>query len=122
MCAPALGPTFGGYLIQNYSWRLLFFINVPIGILAVILGKVLLKDSPRREGLKFDLTGAILSMLFFGSLLLALSKGQQQGWTSLFIISLLFIAFFSLLLLIWVELGVEQPVLDLKLLKFKVCN
>lgn len=117
MCAPALGPTFGGYLIQNYSWRLLFFINVPIGILAVILGKVLLKDSPRREGLKFDLTGAILSMLFFGSLLLALSKGQQQGWTSLFIISLLFIAFFSLLLLIWVELGVEQPVLDLKLFK-----
>ncbi|MBP1966213.1 DHA2 family efflux MFS transporter permease subunit [Paenibacillus aceris] len=117
MCAPALGPTFGGYLIQNYSWRLLFFINVPIGILAVILGKVLLKESPRREGLKFDLTGAILSMLFFGSLLLALSKGQQQGWTSLFIISLLFIAFFSLLLLIWVELGVEQPVLDLKLFK-----
>lgn len=117
MCAPALGPTFGGYLIQNYSWRLLFFINIPIGILAVILGKVLLKDSPRREGLKFDLTGAILSMLFFGSLLLALSKGQQQGWTSLFIISLLFIAFFSLLLLIWVELGVEQPVLDLKLFK-----
>lgn len=117
MCAPALGPTFGGYLIQNFSWRLLFFINIPIGILAVILGKVLLKDSPRREGLKFDLTGAILSMLFFGSLLLALSKGQQQGWTSLFIISLLFVAFFSLLLLIWVELGVEQPVLDLKLFK-----
>jgi EmrB/QacA subfamily drug resistance transporter len=117
MVAPALGPTFGGYLIQNFSWRLLFFINVPIGILAVVLGKILLKDSPRKEGLKFDTAGAVLSMVFFGSLLLALSKGQSQGWTSLFIISLLFISFFSMLLLIWVELGVKQPVLDLKLFK-----
>ncbi|MDD9266371.1 DHA2 family efflux MFS transporter permease subunit [Paenibacillus sp. GCM10023248] len=115
MCAPALGPTFGGYLIQNYSWRLLFFINVPIGILAVILGKVLLKDSPGKKGLKFDTPGALLSMTFFGSLLLALSKGQSEGWGSLFIVSLLYVAFFSLLLLIWVELGTKQPVLDLKL-------
>lgn len=123
MVAPALGPTFGGYLIQYYSWRLLFFINIPIGILAVVLGKILLKDSPKKEGLKFDTSGAILSMIFFGSLLLALSKGQQEGWTSLFIISLFFVAFFSLLLLIWVELGVKQPVLDLRLftnLKFTI--
>ncbi|MEW9701319.1 DHA2 family efflux MFS transporter permease subunit [Paenibacillus sp. SI8] len=117
MVAPALGPTFGGYLIQNFSWRLLFFINVPIGVLAVILCKVLMKDTPRTEGVKFDTAGAILSMIFFGSLLLALSKGQAEGWTSLFIVSLLFVAFFSLLLLIWVELGQKQPVLDLKLFK-----
>ncbi|WP_256831286.1 MULTISPECIES: DHA2 family efflux MFS transporter permease subunit [unclassified Paenibacillus] len=117
MVAPALGPTFGGYLIQYYSWRLLFFINIPIGILAVILGKILLKDTPREEGLKFDTTGAVLSMIFFGTLLLALSKGQAEGWTSLYIVSLLFIAFFSFLLLLWVELGVEQPVLDLRIFK-----
>lgn len=117
MVAPALGPTFGGYLIQYYSWRLLFFINIPIGILAVILGKILLKDTPREGGLKFDTTGAVLSMIFFGTLLLALSKGQAEGWTSLYIVSLLFIAFFSFLLLLWVELGVEQPVLDLRIFK-----
>ncbi|TVY05702.1 DHA2 family efflux MFS transporter permease subunit [Paenibacillus cremeus] len=117
MCAPALGPTFGGYLIQNFSWRLLFFINVPIGILAVIMGKILLKDSPRKMGLKFDTPGALLSMTFFGSLLLALSKGQSEGWTSLFIVSLLYVSVFSLLLLIWVELGSKNPVLDLRLFK-----
>ncbi|MBP1962926.1 DHA2 family efflux MFS transporter permease subunit [Paenibacillus aceris] len=117
MVAPALGPTFGGYLIQNFSWRILFFINVPIGILAVVLGKILMKESPRTSGLKFDTPGAILSMIFFGSLLLALSKGQSLGWTSLFIVSLLFVAFFSLVLLIWVELGTKQPVLDLYLFK-----
>lgn len=115
MVAPALGPTFGGYLIQYYSWRLLFFINIPIGILAVIIGKFLLKESPKQEGLKFDTPGAVLSMIFFGTLLLALSKGQSEGWTSLFIISLLFVAFFSLLLLIWVESGSKEPVLDLKI-------
>lgn len=117
MVAPALGPTFGGYLIQYYSWRLLFFINIPIGILAVVLGKILLKDTPRKEGLKFDMAGAVLSMIFFGSLLLALSKGQAEGWTSLFIVSLLVVSFFSFLLLLWVEFGVEQPVLDLKIFK-----
>ena len=78
MVAPALGPTFGGYLIQYYSWRLLFFINIPIGILAVIIGKFLLKESPKQVGLKFDTPGAVLSMIFFGTLLLALSKGQSE--------------------------------------------
>ncbi|TBL76574.1 DHA2 family efflux MFS transporter permease subunit [Paenibacillus thalictri] len=117
MVAPALGPTFGGYLIQYYSWRLLFFINIPIGIFAVVMGQILLKASPRKTGLKFDLAGAVLSILFFGSLLLALSKGQSEGWTSLFIVSLLFVAVSSLMLLLWVELTVKQPVLDLRIFK-----
>jgi EmrB/QacA subfamily drug resistance transporter len=117
MVAPALGPTLGGYLIQYYSWRWLFFINIPIGVFAFIMGRMLLKDSPRKEGLKFDTAGALLAIVFFGTLLLALTKGQSLGWTSLSIVSLLFVSFFSLLLLIWVELGVEQPVLDLKIFK-----
>ncbi|WP_248925073.1 DHA2 family efflux MFS transporter permease subunit [Paenibacillus hamazuiensis] len=117
MVAPALGPTFGGYLIQYYSWRLLFFINIPIGIFAVVMSQLLLKPSIPKKGLKFDLAGAVLAILFFGSLLLALSKGQSEGWTSLFIVSLLFVAVSSLLLLLWVELGAEQPVLDLKIFK-----
>ncbi|TBL79997.1 DHA2 family efflux MFS transporter permease subunit [Paenibacillus thalictri] len=117
MVAPALGPTFGGYMIQYYSWRWLFYINIPIGILAIIIGKILLKSSPQQVGRKFDTAGAILSVLFFGSLLLALTKGQAEGWTSLFIVSLLFVAFASLLLLIWVETTVPEPMLDLKIFK-----
>ncbi|WP_248925191.1 DHA2 family efflux MFS transporter permease subunit [Paenibacillus hamazuiensis] len=115
MVAPALGPTFGGYLIQYYSWRLLFFINIPIGIFAVVMGRILLKETPKKEGLKFDTLGAVLSITFFGTLLLALSKGQQEGWTSLYIVSLLFVSAASLLLLIWVELGSPQPVMDLRI-------
>ncbi|WP_240414611.1 DHA2 family efflux MFS transporter permease subunit [Paenibacillus periandrae] len=117
MVAPALGPTVGGYMIQYYSWRWLFLVNIPIGLFAFIMGKILLKDSPRKLDMKFDMAGAVLSILFFGTLMLALSKGQSEGWTSLFIVSLLFVSFFSLLLLIWVELGSKNPLLDLKIFK-----
>jgi EmrB/QacA subfamily drug resistance transporter len=117
MVAPALGPTFGGYMIQYYSWRWLFLINIPIGLFAVIMGRILLKDSPRIKDMKFDTVGAVLSILFFGTLLLALSKGQSEGWTSLYIVGLLFVSFFSLLLFIWVELGSKHPLLDLRIFK-----
>ncbi|MCZ8512704.1 DHA2 family efflux MFS transporter permease subunit [Paenibacillus filicis] len=117
MVAPALGPTLGGYIIQYYSWRLLFFMSIPFGIAAVILGKVLLKPTPQKKGLKLDVWGMIFSMLFFGCLLLALSKGQSEGWTSLYIVSLFYVSFFSLLLFIWVELGVSNPLLNLRVFK-----
>lgn len=117
MVAPALGPTFGGYLLEHFSWRLLFFINIPIGVLAVIAGRLLLRSDPTQKGLKFDFLGAGLSMIFFGTILLALSKGQSEGWTSPFILGLLYVSFFSLLLLIWVELGHKHPVLDLRIFK-----
>lgn len=117
MVAPALGPTLGGYIIQYYSWRLLFFVSIPFGAAAIVLGKILLKPTPRKAGLKLDVWGAIFSMLFFGTLLLALSKGQSEGWTSLYIVSLFYVSFFSLLLFIWVELGVSNPLLNLKVFK-----
>ncbi|WP_166244783.1 DHA2 family efflux MFS transporter permease subunit [Paenibacillus turpanensis] len=115
MVAPALGPTAGGYLIQNFSWRLLFLINIPIGVFAVFIGNVLLKDSPKVKGIKFDVPGAVLSMTFFGTLLFALSKGQSEGWTSPYILSFFFISLLSFALLLWVELGTKNPMLDLRL-------
>lgn len=115
MVAPALGPTLGGYIVEYFSWRLLFFVNIPVGILAAVLCFTLLKESPTNKNLKFDIPGAILSILFFGSLLLALSKGQTEGWGSLYIVSLFYVAGVSLALLLWVELTVDVPLLKLKL-------
>lgn len=117
MAAPAMGPTLSGYLVDHFSWRYLFYINVPIGIVTVVLGYIILKETPKRTGLKFDITGSILSMIFFGTLLLALADGQTDGWTSLYIVSLFFIAFFSFLLLLWVELGKDNPIMDFRLFK-----
>ncbi|MCR8629709.1 DHA2 family efflux MFS transporter permease subunit [Paenibacillus sp. N5-1-1-5] len=117
MVAPALGPTLGGYLIQYYSWRTLFLLNVPIGVIAAVACFFLLKESPVNKNLKFDVWGAVFSVTFFGTLLLALSKGQTEGWTSLYIVSLFFISVVSLALLLWVELTTKSPLLNLKIFK-----
>jgi EmrB/QacA subfamily drug resistance transporter len=117
MAAPAMGPTLSGYLVDNFSWRYLFYINVPIGIIAVGLGYFLLKETPKKAGLKFDFIGAALSVIVFGTLLLALTDGQTDGWLSLKIVGLFFISFFSFALLLWYELGIENPVLDFRLMK-----
>ncbi|MGZ0052457.1 DHA2 family efflux MFS transporter permease subunit [Brevibacillus gelatini] len=120
MTAPALGPTLGGYLIEFLSWQFLFLIGVPFGIFAVIMSMVLLKETPKKPELKFDYPGAILAIAGFGALLLAFSKGQAEGWTSFYIVSLFFVAIMCLALFVWVELGKEQPLLDLRLLKIPV--
>lgn len=117
MVAPAVGPTLSGYIIQYFSWRLLFFISIPVGIFAIMMCTILLKETPKKENMIFDKTGAVLSVVMFGTLLLALTKGQSEGWTSFYIVSLLFTAFFSFLLLLWVELGKEQPLLDFTFFK-----
>ncbi|MEJ8547263.1 DHA2 family efflux MFS transporter permease subunit [Brevibacillus borstelensis] len=120
MVAPAIGPTLGGYLIQYLNWHFLFLVSVPVGIFAVIMSSALLKETPKKPELKFDYPGAILSIIAFGTLLLALSKGQSEGWSSFYIVSLFFVAFSSLALFVWVELGKEQPLLDLSLFKIPV--
>lgn len=117
MSAPAIGPTLSGYIIEIFNWRMLFFLTVPIGILAVFMCMILLRETPAKKEATFDKAGAIFSIFAFGSILLALSKGQQEGWTSLYIVSLLFVGIFSLILLIWVEAGQEQPLMDLRLFK-----
>lgn len=120
MTAPALGPTLGGYLIEYFNWHFLFLVGVPIGVIAVVIGMILLKETPKTPDLKFDFLGAFLSIVGFGALLLAFSKGQSEGWDSFLIVSLFFVAILFLILFVWVELGKEQPLMDLRLLKIPV--
>nr|WP_239565534.1 DHA2 family efflux MFS transporter permease subunit [Brevibacillus fulvus] len=119
MAAPAVGPTLSGYLIEYFSWRILFFINIPVGIFAVVSAFFLLKETPTKQ-VKFDYAGAILSVLCFGSLLWALSKGPSEGWDSLYIVSLLYIAISCFILLLYVELTKDQPLLDFRVFKIPV--
>jgi MFS transporter, DHA2 family, multidrug resistance protein len=124
--APTVGPTIGGWITDNYSWHWIFFINVPFGILSLILVQWLV-DEPevlereRRErlagGLKVDWVGLALIALTFGCLELVLDRGQiDDWWHSTFIVTCATISGCSLLFFIPWELTRDDPIVDLRLL------
>ncbi|MFZ5633806.1 MAG: DHA2 family efflux MFS transporter permease subunit [Bacillota bacterium] len=115
--APAIGPTLGGYVVEHLNWRFLFTMNVPVGVLGILLGSMLLPESQVKKGLKFDLWGFVTSTAGCFALLLALSQGQKEGWGSYYIVSLLVFSFFMLLLFVLIELSIPEPMLDLRLFK-----
>lgn len=115
--APAVGPTTGGYLVDYYSWHLIFTINIPIGFIAFLLTYMFIDETPLISDLKFDYLGSILSCTGLFCLLLALSEGQDKGWGSQYIVTLLTVSFFLLLIFCLWELYVPHPMLDIKLLK-----
>src|SRR5262250_2632055 len=80
MVGPILGPTLGGYLTDVYNWRWVFLINVPFGILASLGLWAFMRETSRREGLKFDWTGFAVLSLGLAALQLMLDRGEQQDW------------------------------------------
>src|SRR4051812_23456906 len=74
LIAPIVGPTLGGYLVEYVDWRPIFTLNVPIGVLAVLAGMVILRETPTREGTKFDIWGFVLSSIAFSAAMLALER------------------------------------------------
>ncbi len=119
LMAPALGPTIGGYLVETFNWRMIFWINLPIALLSIYASYLLLNEF-ETFAKKFDFWGFFLSGLGFATLLLALSNGTDQGWTSFYIVSLLFIGISSLILFFLVEAYVPDPILDLRIFKNRI--
>ncbi|MBP2651416.1 MAG: emrB 1 [Firmicutes bacterium] len=113
--APAVGPTLGGYLIDEWSWHYIFTINVPIGLLGYLLASLSLRESKIMANNKFDLVGFVFCSTGLFCLLLALSKGVEKGWDSFYIVSLLYIAVATLTLFVLIELNRDSPLLDLSL-------
>ncbi|AEG61658.1 drug resistance transporter, EmrB/QacA subfamily [Desulforamulus ruminis DSM 2154] len=120
--APAVGPTLGGYLVDHFSWHWIFTINIPIGIAAIMLSLSYLEETPVQKDLKPDLPGVFFSSIGCFTLLLALSEGQDKGWTSQYIVTLLIISFFTLLLFILWELEASNPLIDIRLLSNPVLS
>ncbi|MDP4085487.1 MAG: DHA2 family efflux MFS transporter permease subunit [Bacillota bacterium] len=117
MFAPAVGPTLSGYITEYLDWRLIFYINVPIGIADVFLAYFFLKNSEVNLTKKFDLLGFILSVVGFSTLLYGFGEVPDHGWNSTDVIPFLVIAIISLTLFIFRELNIDEPMLDLRLLK-----
>ena len=121
-CAPALGPTLGGIITEHLSWRWIFYVNVPIGIVGAALTLMLLWETGRKEesAKSFDLPGFITMALAFGSFITFLSKGQENGWLqSDFILFLMAVFAVTLPLFIWIELTTEKPLFDLRIFKYR---
>ncbi|MDK2821484.1 MAG: hypothetical protein PWP31_1449 [Clostridia bacterium] len=116
--APAVGPTLGGYLVEYVDWRWIFTINLPIGIIGVLLALIYLPHFPTREAGKLDVGGAITSAIGLFTLLLALSKGEDWGWGSLSIVLLFYTSFVFFALFVYLELTQENPLLDLRVFRY----
>src|SRR5579864_4470544 len=120
--APMLGPVLGGWLTDSYSWRWVFYINVPIGILSVFLISVFVFDPPyiKRTAAKIDYWGMGYLALGISCLQIMLDKGQEDDWfSSNFIRILCFFAVFSLVVFIIREVTTEHPIVDLSVFKVR---
>jgi len=121
VCAPALGPTLGGWITDNYSWRWIFWINLPVGVLALALVLKLVQDPPylaarARGGLRVDYIGFALLTLGVSALQIMLDKGQEDDWfSSHFITTLAVIAGVCLPALVLYEWFRRDPLVDVRL-------
>ena len=115
MVAPAVGPTLSGYLVDSFSWRTIFTINIPIGIVGLLLALLVLTETETFKDRKFDLPGFVTSTVGMFCLLMAFSRGNTLGWTSAYILILFFIAVIAIILFIYRELTYDSPLLDLRL-------
>ena len=118
---PTLGPPLGGYIIDNYSWPFIFYINVPIGILATILTLLYVKSPRYAEKSKLrevDFLGIILLAIAVGSLQYVLEHGQQDDWfENSTIVTLSISSVLGFFFFVWRELACEKPIVNLRVLK-----
>jgi DHA2 family multidrug resistance protein len=116
--APTFGPTVGGWIADNWSWRWIFYINLPIGIVGFFMASILLFDSPHAKPAgRADLLGMLLMLVGFGGLQLALDRGEREDWfDSTMITSLAVLAVAALIGFVIRELTADEPLLDLGVL------
>src|SRR5271168_1725416 len=123
--APAIGPTLGGYITDNYNWRWIFYINVPIGLISLFLTNRMVEDPPflkreqeRRRGIRADYVGLGLISIAIASLQIALDKGQESDWfSSRWITGQVIIAVYAFAVWIVWEWNHPNPVVDIHMFK-----
>lgn len=117
---PTIGPTLGGWLTTSYTWRWIFYINIPIGIIAFLMAFINVENVKAKitKAASVDWWGILLLTLGFGSLQIVLEQGEKDNWFDAnYIIWLTALAVIGILLFIWRELTAENPVVDLRVLK-----
>ena len=115
---PTLGPVLGGYLTDNFSWSWIFYVNIPVGILATFLSWKFIQGSKRKLEGKIDYLGILFLALGIGGLQIVLEEGERKDWfTSQFVVAATVVSAVSLVLFVVRELTIKNPVVDLRILK-----
>ena len=123
--APSIGPTLGGWITDNYSWRWIFFINIPVGILAFFLVSRLVDDPPwikadRSRLRHMDYLGLSFLAIAMGGLQIMLDKGEENAWFASGFIRFFAILFIGgMIALVWWELRHKNPIINLRLFRYK---
>jgi EmrB/QacA subfamily drug resistance transporter len=116
-----VGPALGGFLADLLGWRSVFYINVPVGILAVTLSALFIpRDQPAERRGRFDVAGALVFLLGLVALLLSLNQGHNWGWTSIPILGLFAGAVVFVVIFVAIERRVTSPMLDLRLFASRI--
>jgi EmrB/QacA subfamily drug resistance transporter len=116
LLAPAIGPTLGGYIVTFMGWQLIFYINVPIGIIGIVLGSIFLRQSHAESRTHFDIPGFVFSALGLALLLYGISDASTDGWGSPVVLGCLISGILLLAIFVILELNIAahegQPLLD----------
>ncbi|WP_285529122.1 MDR family MFS transporter [Bacillus altitudinis] len=118
--APALGPTLGGWIVDSFSWKFLFYIVLPIGIIDLILAFFLMKNVTQQRDTRIDVLSVILSSFGFGGLLYGFSSVGTYGWTSATVLISLIVGAVSLFFFILRQSNLKRPMLEFGVFKFAI--
>ena len=119
LVAPAIGPTLGGYLVEYVDWRWIFTINLPVGVIGILLSLFVLPEFQSKHPGRLDAWGGLTSAGGLFCLLLALTKGADWGWGAEPTVLLFTVSFFLFVLFIYLELTADNPLLDLRVFKYR---
>lgn len=119
LLAPAIGPTLGGYLVTYAGWQSIFFINLPIGILAIVLVSIFIRETQAQVNQRFDFLGFFFVAVGLTAVLYGLSDASTDGWGSVQVIGSIIVGVIALVIFVFVELAIVRregrPLLDLRL-------
>ncbi|KAA8997136.1 DHA2 family efflux MFS transporter permease subunit [Paenibacillus spiritus] len=118
--APAVGPTLSGWVVQNYSWRVLFYIVLPLALVATFMGAKFMQNVTEKTSPKLDKLGIIFSTLGFGGLLYGFSDAGTDGWNNRTVIVSLIVGVIGLILLVWREMTAEKPMLEFRIFRYNM--
>lgn len=118
--APAIGPTLSGWIVQTYSWRVLFFLIFPIALLNLLTSIFLVKNVAETGRPRLDVWGVILSTVGFGGVLYGFATAGSKGWTDPEVLTVLIIGSLALTLFVWRQLASRHPLLEFRIFRYSM--